>query len=66
MHAGGVTHLRRIAAFADLHRIRTGCHGVTDLSPISRAPELHVGLPLPNFSIQEYMLQTEGGGMFDW
>src|SRR5918994_1726160 len=32
VHAGGITHLRRIAAFADLHGVRTGCHGATDLS----------------------------------
>lgn len=58
VHAGGVTHLRRIAAFADLYRIRTGCHGATDLSPISLAAALHVGLSLPNFGIQQYMLHT--------
>src|SRR3546814_2078094 len=37
VHAGGITHLRRIAALADLYRIRTGCHGATDLSPVSMA-----------------------------
>lgn len=56
VHGGGVTHLRRIAAFADLYRIRTGCHGATDLSAIFRTAALPVGLPLPNFGIQEYML----------
>ncbi|RZM32735.1 MAG: D-galactonate dehydratase family protein, partial [Sphingomonas sp.] len=34
VHAGGITHLRRIAAFADLYQVRTGCHGATDLSPV--------------------------------
>ncbi|MDB5693134.1 MAG: bifunctional D-altronate/D-mannonate dehydratase, partial [Alphaproteobacteria bacterium] len=31
VHAGGITHLRRIAAFADMFNVRTGCHGATDL-----------------------------------
>ena len=34
VHAGGITHLRRIAALADLYNVRTGCHGATDLSPV--------------------------------
>lgn len=59
VHAGGVTHLRRIASFADLHNVRTGCHGATDLSPVSMAAALHVGLSVPNFGIQEYMRHTE-------
>jgi mannonate dehydratase len=58
VHAGGITHLRRIAAFADLHNVRTGCHGATDLSPISMAAALHFGLSIPNFGIQEYMRHT--------
>ncbi len=31
VHAGGITHLRRIAHLAELHHVRTGCHGATDL-----------------------------------
>src|SRR5690606_8253675 len=27
VHAGGITHLRRIADFASLFNVRTGCHG---------------------------------------
>ncbi|WP_068875569.1 MULTISPECIES: D-mannonate dehydratase ManD [unclassified Phenylobacterium] len=57
-HAGGITHLRRIAAFADLHGVRTGCHGATDLSPVSMAAALHVDLSIPNFGVQEYMRHT--------
>jgi mannonate dehydratase len=59
VHAGGITHLRRIASFADLHNVRTGCHGATDLSPVSMAAALHVGLSIPNFGIQEYMRHSE-------
>ncbi|MBD8638367.1 D-mannonate dehydratase ManD [Sphingomonas sp. CFBP 13733] len=55
VHAGGITHLRRIAALADLYHIRTGCHGATDLSPVAMAAALHFGLSVPNFGIQEHM-----------
>jgi len=58
VHAGGITHLRRIAGLADLHQVRTGCHGATDLSPVSMAAALHFGLSVPNFGIQEYMRHT--------
>jgi mannonate dehydratase len=59
VHAGGLTHLRRIADFAALHGVRTGCHGATDLSPVSMAAALNFGLWVPNFGIQEYMRHTD-------
>lgn len=59
VHAGGITHLRRIAALADLNHVRTGCHGATDLSPVSMAAALHFDLSVPNFGIQEYMRHTD-------
>jgi mannonate dehydratase len=55
VHAGGITHLRRIASLADLYGVRTGCHGATDLSPVCMGAALHFGLSVPNFGIQEYM-----------
>jgi mannonate dehydratase len=57
-HAGGLTHLRRIASLADLYGVKTGCHGATDLSPVCLAAALHFGLSIPNFGIQEYMRHT--------
>jgi mannonate dehydratase len=57
--AGGITHLRRIADFAGLHGVRTGCHGATDLSPITMGAALHFDLWVPNFGIQEYMRHSE-------
>ena len=42
VHAGGITHLRRIADFAGLHNVRTGCHGATDLSPVCMGAALHL------------------------
>ena len=59
VHAGGISHLRRIASFADLHNVRTGCHGATDLSPVSMAAALHFDLSVNNFGIQEYMRHTD-------
>lgn len=59
VHAGGITHLRRMASFADMFNVRTGCHGATDLSPVSLAAALHFDLSVPNFGIQEYMRHTE-------
>lgn len=59
VHAGGITHLRRIASFADMFGVRTGCHGATDLSPVAMAAALHFDLSVPNFGIQEYMRHTE-------
>ena len=59
VHAGGITHLRRIADFAALHQVRTGCHGATDLSPACMGAALHFDIWAPNFGIQEYMRHTE-------
>ncbi len=56
--AGGVTHLRRIADFASLYQVRTGCHGATDLSPVTLGTALHFDSWVPNFGIQEYMRHT--------
>ena len=59
VHAGGLTHLRRIADFASIYHVRTGCHGATDLSPICMGAALHFDLWVPNFGIQEYMHHTK-------
>ena len=59
VHAGGITHLRRIASLADLYNVRTGSHGATDLSPVSMGAALHFDISVPNFGIQEYMRHTD-------
>ena len=59
VHAGGITHLRRIADFASLYQVRTGCHGATDLSPVCMGAALHFDLWVPNFGIQEYMRHSD-------
>ena len=59
VHAGGITHLRRIADLASLYQVRTGSHGATDLSPVCMGAALHFDLWVPNFGIQEYMRHTD-------
>ncbi len=59
VHAGGLSHLVKIAHLAELHQVRTGCHGATDLSPVSMAAALHFGLSVHNFGVQEHMPHSE-------
>jgi mannonate dehydratase len=58
VHAGGISHLRRIFDLAALHHVRSGSHGATDLSPVCMAAALHVDISIPNFGLQEYMRHT--------
>ncbi|MGC1299667.1 MAG: D-mannonate dehydratase ManD [Alloacidobacterium sp.] len=55
VHAGGLTHMRKVADFASLYHVRSGCHGATDLSPVTMAAALHFGIAVHNFGIQEHM-----------
>ena len=59
VHAGGITHLKKIASLAEIYHVRTGSHGATDLSPVCMAAALHFDLSVHNFGIQEYMRHTE-------
>jgi mannonate dehydratase len=58
-HAGGVTGLRKMLGLAELYGVKSGCHGPTDVSPISLAAALHLGLAVHNFGIQEHMPHVE-------
>jgi mannonate dehydratase len=58
VHAGGITHLRRIFDFAALHHVRSGSHGATDLSPVCMSAALALDISIPNFGLQEYMRHT--------
>lgn len=63
VHGGGFTPLKKIADFAALYHVRTGCHGATDLSPVTMAAALHFGIAVHNFGIQEHMphsVETDG------
>ena len=55
VHAGGISHLRKVAGLAELYQVRTGSHGATDLSPVCMGAALHFDLSVHNFGIQEYM-----------
>ncbi|MEU0096612.1 D-mannonate dehydratase ManD [Kribbella sp. NPDC006257] len=55
VHAGGITHLRRIFDLAALHHVRSGSHGATDLSPVCLSAALQLDVSIPNFGLQEYM-----------
>jgi mannonate dehydratase len=59
VHAGGISHLRKIANLAELYQVRTGCHGATDMSPVCMGAALHFDLSVHNFGIQEYMRHSE-------
>jgi mannonate dehydratase len=58
-HSGGITHLKKAAALAEIYHVLTGCHGATDLSPVSMAAALHFDISINNFGIQEYMRHTQ-------
>lgn len=57
-HGGGITPAKKTADFCDLYQVKTGYHGATDLSPVTMAAALHVGLAVHNFGIQEHMQHT--------
>jgi mannonate dehydratase len=59
VHAGGITNLRRILTLADVYSVKSGCHGATDISPVSLAAQVHLGMAIPNFGLQEYMGHAE-------
>jgi len=58
-HSGGFTHLKKVADLAALYHVRTGCHGATDLSPVTMAAALHFDTAVHNFGIQEHMPHCE-------
>ncbi|WP_367607996.1 D-mannonate dehydratase ManD [Legionella sp. W05-934-2] len=58
VHGGGITPMKKIAAMCELYHIKTGCHGATDLSPVTMAAALHFDIAINNFGVQEYMRHT--------
>ena len=54
-HFGGISPLKKVMDFAAMYQIKSGFHGPTDISPVGFAAQLHVGLAIHNFGIQEYM-----------
>src|SRR3954452_8356887 len=54
-HTGGITHLKKVLDYAGQYQIKSGFHGPTDISPVGMAAQMHLGLAIHNFGIQEYM-----------
>jgi mannonate dehydratase len=54
VHGGGITHMRKVAAFAEIYQVRLGSHGAADLSPVTMAAAAHFGTATHNVAIQEY------------
>jgi mannonate dehydratase len=50
---GGITPARRLAAFCEVHGVRTAWHGPPDVSPVGHAANIHLDVNVPNFGIQE-------------
>jgi mannonate dehydratase len=59
LHGGGITPMMKIASFADMYHVKMGCHGATDLSPITMGAALHFDISIHNFGAQEYMHHTK-------
>jgi len=52
--AGGLTPCRKIAAFCEMHGVRTAWHGPGDVSPVGHAANVALDVACYNFGIQEY------------
>jgi len=55
VHAGGISHVRKILALAEVFQVQGAPHGPSDVSPINLSASLHLGLATSNFAIQEFM-----------
>lgn len=54
-HFGGITQLKKVMSFAEMYQVKSGFHGPTDVSPIGFAAQLHLGISIHNYGLQEYM-----------
>ncbi|MBZ8177146.1 D-galactonate dehydratase family protein [Corynebacterium poyangense] len=54
-HFGGISPLRKVMNLAEMYQVKSGFHGPTDVSPIGFAAQLHLGLSIHNYGLQEYM-----------
>ncbi|MEZ0448003.1 D-mannonate dehydratase ManD [Cellulomonas sp. ICMP 17802] len=58
-HFGGISPLKKVMDYAAQYQVKSGFHGPTDISPVGLAAQMHVGLAIHNFGIQEYMQHGE-------
>jgi galactonate dehydratase len=66
-HAGGITEVRKIAAFAEVYDVQLAPH--CPLGPLALAACLQVGFATPNYLIQEQSLgihYNQGADMLDY
>ena len=59
VHGGGITPMKKIAGLCEVYHVKTGCHGATDLSPVTMAAALQFDMSIHNFGIQEFMRHTD-------
>lgn len=58
-HFGGISPLKKVMNFAEMYGIKSGFHGPTDVSPVGFAAQLHLGLSIHNYGLQEYMPHSD-------
>ncbi len=58
-HFGGISPLKKVMDFAAMYQIKSGFHGPTDVSPVGLAAQMHVGMAIHNFGLQEYMPHSD-------
>ncbi|MEM6899338.1 MAG: mandelate racemase/muconate lactonizing enzyme family protein [Pseudomonadota bacterium] len=58
--AGGITHVKKIAAIAEAHHAAVMSHNF--LGPLLTAASVHIDAAIPNFLVQEYLLSDEQPG----
>ncbi|OYN87885.1 bifunctional D-altronate/D-mannonate dehydratase [Parenemella sanctibonifatiensis] len=54
-HAGGISHVRKIYSLAELHGVKAGPHGPSDISPVAMAASIQLATATHNWGVQEYM-----------
>lgn len=54
-HGGGITAMKKMAAFADMYNVKMAPHGAPDLSPICHVAHAHFNMWVPNFGVQEFI-----------
>jgi galactonate dehydratase len=62
-NAGGITELKKIAAFAEARHVMMAPHNVC--SPVGAAAEMHLGASMLNFQILEYHAEFYSSHYFD-
>jgi mannonate dehydratase len=56
---GGISPAKKLAHICEAYSIRTAWHGPGDVSPVGHAANLHLGINLSNFGVQEWYGPTD-------